>query len=169
MNALALLVLAAVQLGGGFGEASAEVSDLSESSMVLDLQVEVAVSADAVVAHLTFDEETELTMPLLDRGGGIYGVTTEAEPKNYVVVFEAVGAQGELSEPITLFNLGADLDFGAGEVPGAPAESGEEDLSDRTVRFGWLALALGAASLSALAFWVLGGRDDSDEAGDEEE
>lgn len=169
MRALALLALAALQLGGGFGEASAEVSDATETSMILDLQVEVAVSAEAVVAHLSFQDEDDFAMPLLDRGGGVYGVRTELEPKNYVVVFEAVGAEGELSEPATLVTLGADLDFGAGGVPGASGDAGEDDLSDRTVRFGWLALALGAASLSALAFWVLGGRDDSEEAGDEEE
>jgi hypothetical protein len=34
-----------------------------------------------------------------------------------------------------------------------------EDLPDDVTRWLWLAIAFGAASLSALAFWVLGGDD----------
>lgn len=157
MKFVALMVLAAVQLGGGFGEASAEVDSLTANSMVVDIEVEVGVSATAVVAHLTFDDDPQLTVPLLDRGDGLFGTRTEVEPKNYFVVFEAVGSPGELSEPVSLSDLGADLNSPL-VATARPLAREEEGLTQETRRFGWLALALGAASLSALAFWALGDR-----------
>jgi hypothetical protein len=158
MRLLLIGLLAAVQIGGAFGEAAAEIEELAEESMIIDLEVEVGVSAEAVVAHFSFDGESDFTMPLLDRGDGVFGVRTELEPLNYVIVFEAVGA-GDVSEAWTLTSLGAD--FGAAvESDGAASVDGSGDeLSDETRRVGWLALALAAASLSALAFWVLGGDD----------
>ena len=156
-----LLVLAAVQIGGGFGEASAEVQALTQESMVIDLQVEVAVTSTAVVAHLTFDDDAPLTIPLLDRGGGVFGTRTELEPKNYFVLFEAVGTPGEVSQPVSLTDLGADLDSPLVATT-RPRVAQDEGLTPETQRFGWLALALAAASLSALAFWALGDRDESE-------
>lgn len=156
-----LLVLAAVQIGGGFGEASAEVQALTQDSMVIDLQVEVAVTSTAVVAHLTFDDDAPLTIPLLDRGGGVFGTRTELEPKNYFVLFEAVGTPGEVSQPVSLTDLGADLDSPLVATT-RPRVGQDEGLTPETQRFGWLALALAAASLSALAFWALGDREESE-------
>lgn len=159
MKFAALLVLTAVQIGGGFGEATAEVHTLTEGSMVIDLEVEVAVTSTAVVAHLTFDGDAPLTIPLLDRGGGVFGIRTELEPKNYLVLFEAVGTPGEVSQPVSLTELGADLDSPLVATTRPPVAE-EEGLTPETQRFGWLALALAAASLSALAFWALGDRDE---------
>lgn len=159
MSVWGMVILAAVQLGGAFGSASAEVEELSDESMVVVFEVEVQATAEAVVAHLTFDNETELTMPLLDRGGGVFGARTELEPKNYIVVFEAIDADDGLSEPMTLIQLGADLDRPGVETTSSGGEAPEDELTDETRRTGWLAVALGAASLSVLAFWVLGGRD----------
>lgn len=154
---LALALVAAVQLGGAFGEATAEVDELTQQSMIISIEVEVGVSTSAVVAHLTFEDDPTVTIPLLDRGEGRFGSRTELEPKNYIVVFEAVATPGELSEPVSLTELGADLDqpFVATTAPGGE----EEGLSSESERWGWLALALAAASLSALAFWALGDRD----------
>lgn len=154
-----LLVLAAVQIGGGFGEAVAEVQTLTQESMVIDLEVEVRVTSTAVVAHLTFDDDAPLTIPLLDRGGGVFGTRTELEPKNYFVLFEAVGTPGEISQPVSLTDLGADLDSPLVATT-RPRVAEDEGLTPETQRFGWLALALAAASLSALAFWALGDRDE---------
>lgn len=151
------IILVAAQLGGAFGAASAEVDELTDQSMIVDLEVEVLTSADAVVAHLSFGDDPPVTMPLLDRGGGVYGVRTELEPKNYVVVFEAVGP-GEMSGPVSLAELGAELGEPF-ERTETPVEDTDEGLSPETQRLGWLALALGAASLSVLAFWVIGGRE----------
>lgn len=127
--------------------------------MVIDIEVEVTVSSSAVVAHLTFDDDPPLTMPLLDRGGGVFGTRTELEPKNYFVVFEVVGSPGEVSQPVSLTDLGADLDSPLVATTRSP-EFEDEGFTPETRRVGWLALALAAASLSALAFWALGDRDE---------
>lgn len=161
------VILAAVILGGTFGSASANVESVDDEVMLIDLSVEAMDASGSVVAHLTFDNEEELTLPLLDRGNGTYGIRTELEPKNYLVVFEIVGE--ESSEAVSLAELGVDLVDESGTATTDP----DEVLSDETRGSLWLAVALGAASLSALAFWVLGGRKDEDEAmsavSDEEE
>ena len=109
MTWLAVALLAAVELGGAFGSASATVESIDDASMVVTLEVEVTVSAQAVVAHLTFAEEPSRPLSLLSRGAGVFGIRTELEPKNYIVVFEVIGEESELSEPKTLSALGADL------------------------------------------------------------
>lgn len=160
------VMLAAVILGGAFGSASASVESIDDEVMLIDLQVEAMGVTGSVVAHLTFDSEEELTLPLLDRGDGSYGIRTELEPKNYVVVFEIVGE--ESSEAVSLAELGVDLV----EESGSATTDPDEALSEETQGSLWLAVALGAASLSALAFWVLGGRDERRAEGpglDEEE
>lgn len=163
------VLVAALILGGLFGTASATVESIDDDIMRIDIAVQVSGSADSVVAHLTFDDDPLLTLPLLDRGGGTFGIVTELEPKNYVVVFEVVGE--EPSDPVSLTQLGADL------LPesGATAMTNPEDdaLGEDSRRSLWLAVALGAASLSLVAFWVLGGRDGDDDGpgnvADEEE
>lgn len=149
-------LVAAVILGGIFGSASAEIDSVEDSVMVVDLSVEVLSTTDTVVAHLSFEDDPTLTLPLLERGGGSFGITTELEAKNYLVTFEVVGE--ETSEPVSLVELGADLVPESG--PTTTTEPGE--LSDASQRALWLAIALGAASLSVLAFWVLGGRDEKE-------
>jgi hypothetical protein len=155
MIRVAALVLAAVELGAGFGDAGATVESMSDESMIVDIHVEVVDEADVVVAHFVLPDEDQITIPLLPREDGTYGVTTELKPANYQVVFEAVGDPGAQSEPVTLSDLGADL--------GAVAGVSDEGTSKETSQWLWLGLALGAASLSALAFWVLGARDDEDD------
>jgi len=148
-------IMGAVILGGVFGSASATVESIDPEAMVVDIEVAVMEAGGSVVAHLSFDGETGLTLPLLDRGEGRYGIRTELEPKNYTVVFEAVGQ--ESSDPVTLTQLGAELVPASGP---ATTEPDDEGLSDESQQLLWLAIALGAASLSVLAFWVLGGRND---------
>lgn len=157
----ALLLLAAVQLSGAFGFAKAELLERSLDSMTVDLEVDVLVSVDAVVAHLSFDGEPELTLPLLDRGDGVFGLTTQLAPRNYVVVFDAIGPRGEVSDPVTLHQLGVDLVSNSGVQTGTTEAEG---LTEATRRVGWLAVAFAAASLSALAVWVLGDREEKDQA-----
>lgn len=151
-------ILAAVILGGAFGTASATVDSIEGQVMVLDLEVEVMGAAETVVAHLSFDNEPALTLPLLDREDGLFGIRTELEPKNYVVIFEVVGE--ESSDPASLTEMGADLGPESGST--ATSDPDEEEMDEETQRWLWLAVALGAASLSVLAFWVLGGRDSED-------
>jgi len=161
-----LLLVAAVQLGGAFGSASAELLQRDPVAITIDLEVEVLVSVEAIVAHVRFDNQPELTLPLLDRGDGIFGVTTQLAPRNYVVVFEAVGPNGGLSDPVTLHELGVDL---VGRSSSSDTDEAEEGLTEATQRVGWLAAAFAAASLSALAMWVLGGPDEELEPGSAEE
>jgi hypothetical protein len=162
-------LLAAVVLGGVFGSASATVESIDDSVMVVSIEVEVSGVEETVVAHLTFDNDRPLTLPLLNRGDGTFGLRTELEPKNYFVVFETLGENGEESDPVSLVQLGAVL---RPESGGTTTTLGDDELSDESQRLMWLAIALGAASLSLLAFWVLGSRDEDDEEAvseDEEE
>ena len=160
MRVVAAALLAAVELGGAFGTATATVDAMNSQSMTVEISVEVTVSAHAVVAHLSLPGEQPQVVSLLDRGGGVFGIRTELQPNNYIVVFEVLGEPGALSEPKTLTELGADLSTGGDAA--APADP--DGLGPETRQFGWLALALAAASLSALAFWALGGDDKGDTA-----
>ena len=150
-------LLAAVILGGIFGSASATVEVASGDGMMVEIEVEVSGAPETVVAHMSFEEE-RFTLPLLDRGDGVFGLRTELERKNYMVVFEVVDEDGASSGPVSLQDLGADLSLGSGAT--TTTTEGEEGLSQESQRLAWLAIALGAASLSLLAFWVLGDRDE---------
>ncbi len=167
---LAVALLASVNLGGGFGSASAEVLSINDESMEVEVRVEVQSSADAVVVHFVLSDEEPVTLPLVSRGNGVYGIATELKPANYQVLFETLGDPSVQSQPVSLTDLGADI----GDA-GQPATSTtEEGVSSATQGWGWLAVAFGAASLAVLAFWVLGGKDsealkdpDSEESGED--
>ena len=160
---MTVLLLAAVLIGGAFGSARATVESLDGDVMVVLIEVEVGVATDTVVAHLSFEDDPVLTLPLIDRGNGSFGLRTELEPKNYFVVFEIVDADSQPSDPVSLTQMGADL----GPDPASPTTTlGEDELSPESRQLLWLAVALAAASLSLLAFWVLGSRDDG-KAGNE--
>lgn len=157
-------LIASVLIGGLFGSASATVESIDSDAMVVEIEVEVVGALSTVVAHLSW-EDSELVLPLLDRGGGVFGITTELPPRNYFVVFEVIGEQGERSEAVSLTEMGAELERGLG---GATTSAPDDDgLGEESRQMLWLAVALGAASLSALAFWVLGGR--ADDASDDRE
>jgi hypothetical protein len=153
-------LLAAVILGGVFGSATATVESIDGEVMVLSIDVEVSGSPDTVIAHLTFEEDQPLILPLLDRGDGTFGLRTELEPKNYFVVFEAVGDDSDSSDPVSLAQMGAELVQRSGVTT---TTLSEDELSNESRRSLWLAIALGAGSLSLLAFWVLGSRDEDEE------
>ncbi len=164
MIRIAALVLFAVELGAGFGTATATVVSTTEQSIVVEMHVEVEAPADTVVAHLSLPGEETVTIPLLPRDDGTYGVNTEIKAADYLVVFEAVGEVGAQSDPVALSDLGVDLGPDASTATTEPDEQ-----SPATQRWLWLGVALGAASLSALAFWVLGGREDPDADHDSDE
>ncbi|HSK07860.1 MAG TPA: hypothetical protein VK990_10095 [Acidimicrobiia bacterium] len=160
MVRLTALVFFAVELGAGFGAASATVVSTTDESVVVEFHVEVETPADSVVLHLALAGEDPIRVPMVERDDESYGVTTEVKAANYQVVFEAVGDPGAQSSPVSLIELGAEL-AGGSEDPDDPAE--EDERSPGTQRWLWLGVALGAASLSALAFWVLGDRDEPDD------
>lgn len=153
-------LIAAVVLGGIFGSASATVESATEDAMMVEIEVEVSGAPETVVAHMSFEEE-RFTLPLLDRGDSVFGLRTELERKNYMVVFEVVDEDAASSEPVSLQEMGADLSLANGET--TTTTESEEGLSQESQRLLWLAIALGAASLSLLAFWVLGDRGEDEE------
>lgn len=164
-------LLAAVVLGGVFGAATATVESIDEEVMVIEIEVEISGSPESIVAHFTFDDDQPLVLPLLDRGDGTFGLRTELQPKNYFVVFEVVGDTESSSDPVSLVQMGAELGPESGRTT---TTLSDDELSDESENLLWLAIALGAASLSLLAFWVLGSRDEAeadldDELVDEEE
>ena len=162
MRLLSALLFLSVELGGVFGSAQAEVVSIDDESMTIELEVGVEGEVDAVVAHLALTGEQPLALPLLERGEGVYGITTEVKPADYQVVFEALGEVSSQSQAVALTDLGVELeDAGTGTTS-------DEGLSEDTVGWGWLAVAFGAASLAALAFWVLGGRDEDGTEGEGE-
>lgn len=154
------VLIAAVVLGGIFGSASATVESVTEDAMMVEIEVEVSGAPETVVAHMSFEEE-RFTLPLLDRGDSVFGLHTELERKNYMVVFEVVDEDAASSEPISLQEMGADLSLANGAT--TTTTESAEGLSQESQRLLWLAIALGAASLSLLAFWVLGDRGEDDE------
>jgi hypothetical protein len=160
MVKLAALVFFAVELGAGFGAATATVVSTTDESIVVDFHVELEAPADSVVLHLALAGEDPIRVPMVERDDESFGVTTEVKAANYRVVFEALGDPGAQSSPVSLIELGAELEGGS-ESPGDTTES--EERAPGTQRWLWLGVALGAASLSALAFWVLGDRDEPDE------
>jgi hypothetical protein len=155
----AATILLAAELGAGFGTAAATVVSTTDQSMVVDLHVGIETPADSVVAHFSIPGEETVVIPLLPRDGVTYGVTTELKLADYQVVFEAVGPEGAVSNAVRLSEMGVDTSFG--EQPTATIDTGDER-SPETRRWLWLGVALGAGSLSVLAFWALGGREDPD-------
>lgn len=156
-----LAVVLALELGTGFGAASAELISTTGNAMEIELRVEIRQSAQAVVAHLAFEEETPITLPLAQRESGVFGIRTEVAKINYRVVFEIVGSDVARSDPYSLMELGLVFPTGAtNSTTSAPSQG----LSAATRGWGWLALALGAAALSLLAFWALGGKGEDDHA-----
>jgi hypothetical protein len=154
MIRFAASILLAVELGGGFGAASATIVSEADDSFIVEIEVEVGAPADTVVAHLSLPGEETIIIPLVPRDDGLFGVTTELKQADYVVVFEVVDAGGAQSSPMSLSELGAVLDE---ELTSDPdTEPGDNPEARRWL---WLGVALGAASLSVLAFWVLGGKD----------
>jgi hypothetical protein len=160
IRSVAILFMA-VQVGAGFGAASAELISTSSNAMEVELRVEVRQSAESVIAHLAFADTESLTIPLVQRESGVFGIRTEVKKVNYAVVFELIGAETVQSEQHSLADLG--LVFPESE-PIATTTTEEPGLSEQTQRWGWLALGFGAAALSVLAFWVLGGREPDQES-----
>ncbi len=165
-------VLLAVELGAGFGAASAELVSTTSNAIQVDLRVEVTQSAETVIAHLVAEGESPLALPLLQREPGVFGIRTELKAVNYRVVFELIGPDPARSEPTSLMELGVELRAVGIE---STTTTDPENLPEDVTRWLWLAIAFGAASLSALAFWVLGGdsrqassNDDSTESADDD-
>ena len=154
----ALLVV--IVLGGPFGEATVEGTHSAEG---LQIEFEVAVDGApvAVVVHAADPGQTQETISLGQRSPGVWGGVADLDVMDFVVVFEAIYAngQGTLSEPTTLLQLGLDPALiGMDDVDPAGEDSGNQPLSAETRRWGWGAVALTAVALALLAVWAMGER-----------
>lgn len=161
MRHLLFALAVAIVLGGSFGEASAD-GRLVAGGLEADFEVEVAGTPAAVVVHVVDPGHDQQTFSLIERGGGRWGGIAVVEPNNYVIVFEALYADGdgELSDPTTLSELGVDPEVLGITVEPAPGGDEEEGLSKASLRRLWAAVALGATALALLAVWALGDRKD---------
>lgn len=152
---IALTLLSLVPAGSGFGEATATGEQLDTDRIRVELEVRID-GAGSVVAHLIEPGEEQETVSLADRGGGEFGAVFETRPVDLVVVFEVLGDDPRQSEPLRLTELGIDRDV----LGMAPPLVDLVDEPDDNSQWGWLGLGLGAAALSLLAVWAMGGGSD---------
>ncbi len=145
-------VLVFFQVGGFFAEPAVDGRETSASLMEIELSVS-APPGGSVVAHLIDPGGLQQTVALRERSPGRYGGLVEVRRVDLVVVFEAIGEAGAQSVPARLTDLGLDRAL-LGALPVAPTTTAPE-VSASTRNWGWLALALGAASLALVALWAL--------------
>jgi hypothetical protein len=150
MGILVFALALTVELGGIFGSASAVGTEVDESTIQVDLTVEMSAGG-SVVAHLLEPGGEDRTVALDERLPGVYGGIFETRKIDLVVVFEAVGPPSVQSDSVQLTELGLDP---------ALLTSGSDDEEDDglgvvTESWGWLAIAFGAAALAFLAWWAL--------------
>lgn len=159
LNLVATL-MAIIVLGGMFGEATVAGSPAGDRLQV-EFEVVVAGAPAAVVVHAVDPGQTQETLSLGDRGGGVWGGIADFEVMNLVVVFEVVypDGEGDVSEPTTLLQLGLDPALiGMGGVVEVEPDNGDQPLSATTRRWGWGAAALTAIALALVAVWAMGER-----------
>ena len=116
--------------------------------------------------HLVDPGGEQITVAMAEQSSGLYRAVTDVDQIDYVAVFEGIANPPFQSEPRRLTELGLDRALITPDqvFPAAPTTTLPED---DPARWGWLGLGLGAASLSLLAFWVLGGK--SEKAGKHEQ
>lgn len=156
---LALLSLtAALVLGGDFGVASASGEPAVGNRVLVDLEVEIFVSADVVVAHLIQPGGEQETISMSGDSSGIFRGAATIPKADLVVVFEAVRGPGNsvLSSPATLTELGLDRAL-LGDLV-APIE--EAPVAEPTAGIGGpllIAILSGVLSLALIAWWAWSG------------
>ena len=145
------VVMLVIELGGVFGAASAEATAVSSGEMEVTLSVEVGGNPASVVAHLIDPGDNQITTTLTPSGDSFDG-TLVVERADLLVVFEAIGAGGA---SVSLTDLGVAVDVLLEDPENVDEPDAELTLDAATQRWGWAALALGAAALSLLAWWAL--------------
>lgn len=141
------------QVGGFFVEPAVEGRETSATRMEIDLSVSAAPGG-SVVVHLIDPGGNQQTVALRERSSGRYGGIIEVGRVDLVVVFEALDGLGTQSEPARLTDIGLDRAL-LGALPVAPTTTTVPGVSPSTRQWGWLALAMAALSLAALALWAL--------------
>lgn len=151
---MVLLVAVAMffQVGGSFVGPTVEGRETSATTMEIDISVSGAPGG-SVVAHMIEPGGRQETFALRERSSGRYGGIFEVGRMDLVVVFEALDGTGTQSEPFRLTDIGLDRAL-LGALPVAPTTT-PSGVSSETRGWGWLALAMTAAALAALALWAL--------------
>ena len=139
MSLFLALILAVVEIGGGFGGASAGGTETTATTMEVDLSVTLSGSAGPVLAHLVLPGDSQ-TVPLVERGGGTWEVLVELRRADWLVVFEDV-ATGELSDSRSLTRLGLDPVLLRGSPTATSPDEQDNDIST-PLAWGWLVAAI---------------------------
>lgn len=157
MRFLLALLLLSTELGGVFGPASAEAVAVSSGEIEVTITVAMTTRPVSVVAHLVDPGDDQQTVTLGHQGDGEYAGVAVTERADLVVVFEALGTDGssELSRPVTLIELGVDSTIMLDDTSVIGGDDDGLTLDAATERWGWAAVALGAAALSLVAWWAL--------------
>lgn len=165
-----MLFLALIPVGEGFGEGSATAEQIGPDLISVDISVEIPnQSSGSVVVHLIEPGEEQQTVALRNRGSGMFGAVFESRQVDLVAVFESLGTVARQSEPFRLSELGVDrATLGMAPVRDSLVDVVDEPDDDKD-QWGWLGLGFGAAALSLLAVWVLGGEDDDGGESDDDE
>lgn len=141
-----------VLLAGSVGFVSPEAEAVVVDSNTVEYAVSVeSPSGTSIVLHALDPGSEQLTLAMLETSSGVYRTRFESRALDYIIVFEDL-TSGEQSEPFRLSELGVAPEF-VGKSPVVDNSATPEPNES----LGWLALGLGLASLSALAFWALGG------------
>lgn len=154
MSVVLTLLLALAEIGGGFGGPAVTGTEATAATMEIDVSVVLDGSDGPVVVHLALPGETD-TRPLVNRNGETWGALLEVRRADWQVVFEDV-ATGELSDPLSLTELGLDPAL-LGTLPGG-ARSDESETTP--VSWGWLVAAIlaGGGALALLRIARVGPR-----------
>lgn len=148
------------QVGGSFVGPTVEGRETSATTMEIDLSVS-GTPGGSVVVHVIEPGGLQETFALRERSSGRYGGVFEVRRIDLVVVFEALDGAGTQSVPFRLTDIGLDRAL-LGALPVAPSTT-PSGVSSETRGWGWLALAMTAAALAALAFWALPDRPETEE------
>jgi len=154
------LLLVLLPLSSPFGEASATATS-TDGGLRFEVSVEVQGSPVAVLVRGIGAGASELPpVALGDQGDGTWaGIVQLPVVENIRVGFEFIPVSG----PATVSELHALTDLGVDraifENKSSSTSQSEEDeplVSPEGRRWGWMALAAGAAALTLIALWAIG-------------
>ena len=162
MHRFAAAVLMLIPLGGPFVNATAAAERVGDQ-LEVELIVEIDQGATALIAHVVVGgDEPQPAVSLDARANRTFGGFVTLPVQDAVIVFELLRPDGgRLSAPTTLSELGIDIAALGGRTVSSISRVDDppEGLNREAKRWLWLAIAFGAAALSALAFWARGEKE----------
>jgi hypothetical protein len=142
---LVLVAALAVELGAGFLGGSVTGEPIDDTTIRVDLEVEVAPGEAPVVAHLALPGAEDRVEALVERAPGRWGAVIELRRADWRVVFESVST-GRLSRVVSLTALGLELELVEGRSTPPPVPLRR----DR-----WAPLALSCAAAASVIVVVV--------------